>query len=160
MIELNFTYVMQMINFLILMGLMYKFLYKPILKLLDDRTKKINKSIDDALEAKHKATELYDRCVSELNRVQEDSLKIKEQAKHIGNNEKEKIVAEAGKEAEYILTQAKKEISQELTKTKEELKHNIGELSIKISEKIIKENLSTKGKENIAEKYIEEIEAL
>jgi len=139
---------------------MYKFFYKKMLELLDARTKKINDSIQHALDAKNDSIKLYHKCVEEFKRVQEESLKMKEQAKSIGLNEKEKIVAEAAKNVETLLAQTKKDISQEVSKAKEELKKEISNFSLGISEKIMEEGISAEQQQKLTEKYLKEIEAL
>lgn len=160
MIDINFTYIVQIVNFLILMGLMYKFLYNPILNMLDSRSHQVKTSLDEAIKAKEEATTLYNRCVSEFERVQADSLTMKEEAKDIGNKEKERIIAEASDKAKDMIDQTKNEIDLEIKKAREDFKQQLGSLSVAVAEAAIKKEITADMKNKINETYIEEIKQI
>lgn len=160
MIDINFTYIVQIINFLILMGLMYKFLYNPMLNLLDSRSHQVKNSLDEAIKAKEEATTLYHRCVSEFEKVQAEALLMKEEAKEIGDKEKTRIIEEASKKAEDIMKQTKNEIDLEIKKAREDFKQQIGSLSIAVAEATLKKEIDDELKTKITKQYIEEIKQI
>ena len=132
------------IIFTLLLIVLKKFAWKPILSAVDER----NKSIEDALKAADKAKEEMallntdnERILSEA-RIERDVL-LKE-----AREMKDKIVNEAkdqaNAEADKILLSTKEQINNEKMKAITELKNQVAEISIDIAEKILKSELSDK----------------
>ena len=135
------------IIFTLLLIVLKKFAWKPILSAVDER----NKSIEGALKAADKAKEEMallntdnERILSEA-RIERDVL-LKE-----AREMKDKIVNEAkdqaGAEADKILLSTKEQINNEKMKAITELKNQVAEISIDIAEKILKSELSDKNKQ-------------
>ena len=135
------------IIFTLLLIVLKKFAWKPILSAVDER----NKSIEDALKAADKAKEEMallntdnERILSEA-RIERDVL-LKE-----AREMKDKIVNEAkdqaNTEADKILLSTKEQINNEKMKAITELKNQVAEMSIDIAEKILKSELSDKNKQ-------------
>ena len=135
------------IIFTLLLIVLKKFAWKPILNAVDER----NKSIEDALKAADKAKEEMallntdnERILSEA-RIERDVL-LKE-----AREMKDKIVNEAtdqaNAEADKILLSTKEQINNEKMKAITELKNQVAEISIDIAEKILKSELSDKNKQ-------------
>ena len=132
------------IIFTLLLIVLRKFAWKPILSAVDER----NKNIEEALKSADKAKEEMALLNADNERIlveaktQRDSL-LKE-AREI----KEKIVNEAKdnaeKEAEKIINSAKKQIASEKMKAITELKNSVARLSIDIAEKVLKRELKEK----------------
>lgn len=132
------------IIFTLLLILLKKFAWKPILKSIEER----NKSIEEALQAADKAKEEMatlkadnERIISEA-KIERDNL-LKE-AREI----KDKIILEAKDkatlEADKIIISAKEQINNDKMKAVTELKNNVAKISIQMTEKILKKELSNK----------------
>ena len=135
------------IIFTLLLIVLKKFAWKPILNSVDER----NKSIEEALKAADKAKEEMallnadnERILQEA-RIERDSLlkEAREMKNSIINEAKEKATTEADK----ILISAKEQISNEKMKAIIELKNTVAVLSIDIAEKILKSELNDKSKQ-------------
>ena len=127
--------------FMLLLILLKKFAWKPILKAVDDRNSSINEAIASAEKAKSEMEQLSadnDKILNEAHN-QRDSI-IKE-ARDI----KIKTIADAKNkasiEAEKIISSAKEQIKNEKMKAMTELKNEIADISIQMAEKIIKTEL-------------------
>ena len=136
------------IIFTLLLIVLKKYAWKPILNSVDER----NKSIEEALKAADKAKEEMaslnadnERILAEA-RVERDALlkEAREMKNSIINDAKE----QANVESDKILTSAKEQISNEKMKAITELKNTVAELSIDIAEKILKSELADKNKQN------------
>jgi len=130
------------IIFTLLLIVLKKFAWKPILNSVDER----NKSIEEALKAADKAKEEMallnadnERILQEA-RVERDTL-LKE-AREIKNSIINEAKEQANTEAEKILTSTKEQISNEKMKALTELKNQVAELSIEMTEKVLKSELS------------------
>ena len=137
----------MIITFLILLFLLRKFAWKPILKMIKDR----EDSIDSALKSAEKAKE-------EMRNLQSDNEKILAQARHErdqmmkeARDMKDAIVGEAkGKakeEADKMLSAAREAIQNEKMAAITELKNQVAVLSVEIAEKILKRELSDENKQ-------------
>ena len=141
------------IVFLILLAVLKKYAWKPILSAVDER----NKSIEDALKAADKAKNEMLALNTDNERILAEAKKERDALLKEGREIKDNIIAEAKDkaklEADKILITAKEQINNEKMKAITELKNQVAEISIDIAEKILKSELSdeNKQKELIAE---------
>ena len=139
------------IIFILLLVVLKKFAWKPILSAVDER----NKSIDEALKSADKAKEEMallnadnEKILAEAKSQRDELLKEAREIKDgIINDAKEK----ANEEADKILTSAKKQIANEKMKAITELKNSVAILSIDIAEKVLKRELKEK---DVQEEFI------
>lgn len=132
------------IIFTLLLIVLKRFAWKPVLNAVDER----NKSIEEALKAADKAKEEMavmnadnERILSEAKAERDKLLKEARDLKaNIINEAKE----QANKDAENILTSAKEQIVNEKKKAISELKNSVATLSIEIAEKVLKRELKEK----------------
>ena len=147
----------QMILFLLLLFLLKKFAWKPILDALNSREEGIKTALDEADKARQEMVDLKSRKEHILKeaRIERDTL-LKD-ARMI----KDKMITEAKDEAKAqsnkIIEQAKQTIENEKLAAITELKNQVAELSIGIAEKIMKDELSSKDKQvKLIDKMLEE----
>ncbi len=131
----------QIINFVILLAVLYKFAYGPVLKMLNDRTKKIEKGLKDAEEAKKKLIEMEKKEKNVLHQARLEAKDIIEKAEAVSVKDAERIIAEAKDQSEKMLDQAKRQIEKEKEKILAEAKSEIANLVMVATEKIIGEKL-------------------
>jgi F-type H+-transporting ATPase subunit b len=140
----------QIINFLVLLFVLYKFAYGPILKMLDDRTKKIEKGLKDSEEAQKKLVEIEAKEKAVLVAAREEAQKIIQKSETTAVQNAKEIEISAKEQSAKILTEAKKQIEQEKNKVMQEVKSEIAGLVMQATEKIIDEKMtSEKDKEMI-----------
>ncbi len=132
------------IIFTLLLIVLKKFAWKPILSAVDERNKNIEEALKSADKAKEEMALLNadnERILAEAKRERDALLK---EAREI----KEEIINEAkenaDKEAEMIINSAKKQIASEKMKAITELKNSVAKLSIDIAEKVLKRELKEK----------------
>lgn len=160
MVSVDFTLIMQVINFLILMGVLYKLLYKPVLNFLDNRAKDIKENIEVTENARREANNNVEETKKILLESKQESMVIRERAKQIAQEEREKIVTQAKEEAQNIIKEAKVTIEREVVKARNELKEEIGLLSINLAEKIINKSLQQSEHQQLIDEYIKDVEKL
>ena len=133
--------------FSLLLVVLKKYAWKPILSAVDER----NKSIEDALKAADKAKEEMLSLNADNERILMEAKKERDVLLKEGKEIKEKVIAEAKDkaklEADKILASAKEQITNEKMKAITELKNQVAELSIEIAEKIIKSELQDVNKQ-------------
>lgn len=137
----------MMITFLILLFLLRKFAWKPILKMIKDR----EDSIDNALKSAEKAKEEMRNLQSDNEKILAQARSERDQMMKEARDMKDSIVGEAkGKakeEADKILSAAREAIQNEKMAAITELKNQVALLSVEIAEKILKRELSDENKQ-------------
>ena len=133
--------------FSLLLLVLKKYAWKPILSAVDER----NKSIEDALKAADKAKEEMLALNVDNERILMEAKKERDILLKEGREIKDSIIAEAKDkaklESDKILVSAKEQITNEKMKAITELKNQVAELSIEIAEKIIKSELQDVNKQ-------------
>ena len=144
----------QIVNFLVLLFILYKFAYGPILAMLEKRQKKIEKGLKDAEAAGKKLEESEERQKEILKRARHEAKEIVKKSRIKAEKSKSEIALVAKEQAEKIITDAKAEIEREKEKTIGEIKLEIGGLVVAAAEKMIGEKMDEKKDREMIEKAI------
>lgn len=144
----------QIINFLILLFVLYKFAYGPIVAMLEKRQKKIEKGLADADEAHKKLKESEERQKEMLRKARTEAKKIVEKSHVQAEKSKSEILAESREQSEKIISDAKAEIEREKQKTIAEIKSEIGGLAAAAAEKVIGEKIDDRKDKKLIESVI------
>lgn len=135
-------FIFQVINFLILVFLLSKFLHKPLMTLLDKRNAEIAQSLKNAEKIKVEMRESEEKQLEILNNAKKEASVIFANAKSEATALAESISQNAQEKADKILAKTEEAISNQKEQMKEELKDEIAMLALKMSEKIISEDLT------------------
>lgn len=140
-------FVKQTVLFLILIGLMVKFAWKPILNALNDR----EEGIKDALDKAEKAREEMQNINADNERILKEARSERDSMLKEARELKDAMISEAKEEARTqankMIEQAKATIENEKLAAITDLKNQVADLSIDIAEKVVRKELSTKGKQ-------------
>ncbi len=145
------------LTFLILLIILKKVAWKPILTALDNREKEIEDSLNRAEQAKKEAQKILGENQATLSRAEEESKKIIDQSRVYADKLKEQILRESKDQQQKIIEDASAEIERKKNAAFEELKNQIAEISINAAEKIMKENIDANKNKQIVNKYLSEI---
>lgn len=124
------------LNFFILLYLMKRFLYKPVLKVLDERRAIIAKSLEDAKQIEEDKRRTEERLAASMRLANEQALKTLEQAKSAAAKAKAELIAEAETQAKQLIARAKEEIGQEREEAAKALRLEAANLITAAMEKI------------------------
>lgn len=151
--------VWMLLSFGVVVFVLAKFAWKPILKALKDREKSINKSLTAAQRAKEEMAkiEFGNEKITALAKIERDNL-LKE-AKELKDKIIEEAKEEARKEAKQIIDQAVQSVHKEKNEAINEIKNQIAALSVDIAEKLIKQKLTDESKQKkLLDSLIENID--
>jgi F-type H+-transporting ATPase subunit b len=129
------------INFIILLVLLSIILYKPVLKMLDERQAKIKESMDQAEKIKEQVAKTEDDIKAQLESARKEGQRIVAQAEQIGERLKNEAKEEARHEAESLISKAQIELQRQRDKDIEELRKQFADIAILAAEKVINETL-------------------
>ncbi len=145
------------ITFLILLFILKKVAWKPILTALNEREEAIKESLEKAERAKEEAHKVLQENQTSLLKAEEESKKIIEQSREYAQKLKDQMLKESKEQAQKIIDDASSQIEQKKEAAFEELKTKVAELAIQASEKILKENLDKDSNRKLVDRYIEDI---
>lgn len=145
------------ITFLLLIFLLSKFAWKPILSALKQREDAIRDSLEQAEKAKNEAKQILAENQNSLAKAEEESKKIIEQSRQFAENLKEQMLKDSKAQAQKLVEDATAEIERKKNAAFDELKNQIADISIKAAEKILKENLDADKNKKLVDKYISDI---
>lgn len=147
-------FIFYLINFLILMGVLTRFLYKPFLNMLAARKQSIKDALDNAELINRRADEKMEQYSKRISKVEEESREIIRTAKIQADAQARDIIEDARKEAGDIIAKAEKTIEKEKEKAMEEMKQEIAVLAVMAAEKIVEREIQRAGQEAIVEEVI------
>ena len=146
----------QIINFGLLFLLLYFVAYKPIRRMLDERSNRIKVSMDQAEEIKEQMAKTEERVREQLEAARKEGQDILAQAGQMGERLKEEVRDEARQEAEMIVARARTEIGRERDETIDELKRQFVDLAITAAEKVISETLDREKHRQLIDEVLEQ----
>ena len=159
MIDLNGTLIAQIVNFLILVGVLTKFAYKPLMKALEDRQNKIAASIDCAEKAQQQAEQLKIQYQEQLSQARATAQAIVEKAEKLAEETKEGILQQARVESARILKNVQEEVARERALALTQLKGEVVALSMAAAAKIIEKNMDSDINANLVTSFIDKLDA-
>ncbi len=145
-----------LVNFAILLVILYFFAYKPILKMLDQRSERIRESLEAAEQAKQQAAESEARTQEHLQEARREGQKLLEQARALAEKFREDEMAKAREEAEAFIARARQEIQQERDGAVEEVKRHFAVLAIQAAERVIGQSLDARSHRELIVQVLEE----
>ena len=135
-------FVWTILTFLVLLGVLAKFAWNPLLKMLRDREEFIRSSLADAEKAKTELERLNTEGQDIINKARSEAQTILSEGKAASSKMKEETLSSAKEQAKVILTEAEKQIQIEKDKAIAEIKSEVVDLSLSVATKLIKKNIS------------------
>lgn len=158
MIEINATMVAQVLNFLILAAILRALAYKPVARMLQQRSDKIRETIDKADADRKAAEETLRQYKSQLADAQRRAQEIVDKAEITARQQRDALVAETKKEIDRMKQNAQAEIENERNRAFEQMKAEIVSLSLAAAEKIVAKNLTSKENDKLVSDFISDLD--
>ena len=154
MIEINATIIAQILNFLILVILLRAVAYKPVARLLQQRSDKIRDSLEKAEADRKAAEQTLAEYKNQLAAAHKKAQEIVDKANLTARQEHDAAVAETRKEIERMKQTAQAEIENERNRAFAEMKSQIVTLSLAAAGKVVSKNLDTKENDKLVNDFI------
>ncbi|ACL70533.1 F0F1 ATP synthase subunit B [Halothermothrix orenii] len=158
MVTIDERLLWQVVNFLVLMWLLKRFLYGPLTEFLDKRSQKIKNELDSAARKKEEADKLKKEYESKLQQARDKAQEIIEDAEKRAQQRAEEIIAEARVEAKKVKERNMEEIAQAKRDALDELRKEVASISLMVAGKFIKEKIDKKQQEALINQYIENLD--
>ncbi len=152
-------FIWTIFTFLVLLGLLARFAWGPLLKALEERQETIRKSLDDA-----------DQATQELARVQQESARIIAEARGeaqsivaksraAAETVREDVKQKAKAEADALVRGAQRQIQLETARAIQQIRHEVVDLSLAVASKLIKKNLTQEDNDALIQDSLTQIDA-
>lgn len=143
-------------NFLILVGVLAKFLYKPFLSMLEQRNLSIKSAFENAEATNRRADEKLEAYNKRIAHVEDEGREIIKSAKQRADSQAKDIIDEASEKSANMMIQAEKNILREQTKAMADLKNQVASIAILAAEKILEREISPEVHAQLIETIIEQ----
>ena len=150
-------FVWTIITFLILLGVLTKFAWKPLLKALETRENEISQSLEDAEKAKQELERLSAEGDEIIAKARSEAQGIVSEGKKAAEQLTATTLNKAKEEAMANLSAAKDQIKTERDKAIVEIKGEVVNLSLSIAEKLVKKNLSKEDNKSLIDESLKNV---
>jgi F-type H+-transporting ATPase subunit b len=141
LINLDRSIIIQAINFLLLLVILVKLLYKPLLAKMEERTQAIRKSLEEAQAARAEAQREREEHAAKLQAAYAEAQAIRATALKEAGEEQRRLVEAARGEAARLVESARNEMGQEVTRARQALRQEVVDLAITAAERLIRKSL-------------------
>ncbi|HOY62869.1 MAG TPA: F0F1 ATP synthase subunit B [bacterium] len=150
----------QIVGFLLLFFVLRKFLWNPILSLMESREKEVEDMLGKAEEAKKMGERLEADYKDRISQIDDEARKYRDEELKRGREMAEQIIKEARDEAEVEKQKALNAIREESRRARMELRDYSVGLSIDIASKVLEEKIDRDSHEQLARKFIDKLDSL
>ena len=151
-------FVWTILTFLLLVFVLAKFAWKPLLKMLQDREDMIRSSLEDAEKAKSELERLNEESEAIMAKARSEAQSILADGKAAAEKVKDGIIAKSKEQANKIREDAGNQIQVEKDKAISEIKEEVVNLTLSVAEKLIQKNLSGADNKSLIEESLKKVQ--
>ena len=141
LISIDKSLIIQVINFLILLFLLQRLLYRPLVQKMNERTEAIKKSLDEAQQARADAARAQEQNAEQLRAAHAEAAAIRAAALKEAAEEQRKLVEGARAEAQRMIDGARAQLEADTRRAREELRREVADLAVSAAEKLVRKSL-------------------
>ena len=146
----------QIVNFVILLGLLYLVAYKPIMRMLDERSRKVKESMEQTELIKQQAERAEEEVKKQIEAAGREGQEIIARAVRSGEDVRQKAQQEAKQDAESLIVRARVEIHRERDEAIGDLRKEFADLTILAAGKVIDRSLDKEAHRQLIDKVLKE----
>ncbi|MBA7715028.1 ATP synthase subunit b, sodium ion specific [subsurface metagenome] len=150
------TLLAQIINFVILLVLMYLVAYRPIMRMFDERSRKIKESMEQTEFIKEQAAHAEEEAEKRIEAAGKEGQEMVSRAVRTGEERRQQAQQEAKQDAESLVARARTEIQRERDEAIDELRKEFADLTIMAAEKVIDRSLDKEAHRQLIDKVLKE----
>lgn len=151
------TALFVLLNTLTIFFVARKFLFNPVMKIIEDRQKEIDDMYSDAGQARDRANALQAEYTAKLSDAQAESDRIVKDAVVRAQHREEDIIRQANAEAQSIVDKAVADAALEKKKAINDAKDEISGISLAIAEKVVERQLNAADQQKLIDQFINDL---
>lgn len=153
----NATAPFVLLNFLILVVLMHKFGWKRLIKILDERARRIKGDLDSAKSTREKAQATLSEYTKEMSEARKERSGLIEDGRRLASEEQQKILTQAETQAQRLAQRAQEQITAQESAARKKLSQQIGEISASLAERILAREIDKKTHQKLVDEFLEDL---
>ena len=150
------TLITQIVSFIILLVLLRVFAYKPIMKMLDERSRRVKESMEQAESVKQQSARAEEELKKQIEQASREGQDRIARAIQAGEDLKQKAEEDAKKQAESLLGRARQEIQQERDEAIDGVRREFADLTVLAAGKVIGKSLNKEDHRELIDKVLKE----
>jgi len=151
-------FIWTILTFLVLVALLAKFAWRPLLQALESRQESIRKSLDDAQKAKQELERLHAESAEIIRQSRVEADAIVTRSRGDAERLREEMKQKARTEADAIVKNAERQIQLETGRAIQQIRREAVDLSVMIASKLIQRNLTKEDNERLIEEALKQVE--
>jgi F-type H+-transporting ATPase subunit b len=152
-------FIWTILTFFVLVGLLARFAWRPLLNALEQRQAMIAKSLDDAQLAQQELKRLQQESVQIVTNARIEAESIVSRSRSDAEQVREELKQKSRAEAAAIVQNAERQIQLETTRALQQIRHEAVDLSVIIASKILQRTVSKEDHEGLIEETLKQVEA-
>jgi len=147
------------ITFLLLILVLSKYAFGPIVRMLDERERTIREAIDQAKKEREEAERLLAQQKESLVKAQREAAELAKRSQQEMEAFRQQLTAQARKEADDLVVAARRSIEEERGKAVAQLRAEVADLAIAAAGRIVKSGLDEKAQRQLVDEYVRDLPA-
>jgi F-type H+-transporting ATPase subunit b len=158
LVSLDKSLIVQAINFLLLLLILWKLLYKPFIAKMEERSLAIKKALEEAQAARAEAQKQREEHAAKIQAAYAEAQAIRATALAEAAEEQRRLVESARAEAGRLVESARAEMAQDVRRARQDLREEVADLSIAVAERLIRKSLNDSDHRKIVQDAIASFE--
>lgn len=150
-------FIAQLINFLIVMLVLWRFAYKPIMSMLDAREARIAKSVKEAEEITKRLKQVDEERTEVIHNARVEAQLLIEKAVKETEERKHEMIEAAKREVERVIVRGKDQLNAERDQMMIELRKDVIDIAVRAAAKIALEKVDEKKSQSLAEEVVRKL---
>jgi F-type H+-transporting ATPase subunit b len=161
MININIsTLIFQILNFVIMVLVLTRFFFKPVLRILDERSKRVTSALDEAQQREQEAREMHDQYAHKLSEAETHVATMRQQAEEELQATKKSVLEEARSEIQVMREKAENEMQEARQNAIQQHRRELGYLTSRLSGRLMREAGGEAFQQASVEQFLERLAAL
>ena len=152
-------FIWTILTFLVLLYLLARYAWGPLLKALEERQEGIRKSLDDADQATQELKRLHEESAQIIAEARAEAQSIVAKSRVAAETVREDLKQKAKDEADALVRSAQRQIQLETARAVQQIRHEIVDLSLAVASKLIKKNLTQEDNDALIQESLTQIDA-
>jgi len=157
LVDINYTLIAQIVNFLLLVAVVSWFGYKPIMKIMEERQNKIATDLQNAENTKAEAQNVKKEYERQLAEARSEAQAIIDKANKTAKEAYDQMLAQAREEQENIFRTAKEQIEREKANALLEVRNEVVSLSMQLASKVVEKKMDAEADQKLINEFLDEI---
>lgn len=151
-------FIWTILTFVVLLALLAKFGWRPLLSALESRQAAIQKSLDDAERAKQELSKLQQESTKIIEQARVDAESILSKTRSDAERLRDDLKTKAKEEADTIVRNAQQQIQLQTRQALQQIRHEVADMAVMIASKLIERNLVKEDNDRLITETLNQIE--